>query len=130
MLREIAFYMKRVLCLLFFGLIVLSAKSQTLADFNKNHTHTITYDENFITILNLTVKNVSSKEITTIELTTTYDADPYDWTTGPDQKIIQIHIYPGERGTVSSKVPPKNNKKPKQFWISKVRFSDGTICKE
>ena len=122
--------MKRVLCLLFFGLIVISAQSQTLENFNKNLTHTITYDENFITILNLSVKNVSSKEITTIELTTTYDADPYDWMTGPDLKVIQIHIMPGEKGTVSIKVPPKNSKKPKSFWISKVRFSDGTICKE
>lgn len=122
--------MKRVLCLLFFCLIALTAKSQNLADINKNHTHTITYDENFIPIINLTVKNVFSKEITTIEVTTTYDADPYDWTTGPSQTIVQLRIFPGERGTVSIKVPPKNNKKLKSFWISKVRFSDGTICKE
>ena len=122
--------MKRVLCLLFFCLIALSAKCQTLADINKNHTHTITYDDNFIPILNLTVKNVFSKEITAIELTTTYDVDSHNWITGPSQTIIQVRIFPGEKGTVSIKVPPKNHREFKFFWISKVRFSDGTICNE
>jgi hypothetical protein len=120
--------MKRLLLSLLFVFLSLNGFCQTLEDFNKAHRHTITYDENFTSILNLTVKNVAHKEISTIEITITFDRDPLDWTTGPEQKVIQLRLAPGKSDTIHLKVPYKNMKKPNGFWISRVRYSDGSIC--
>lgn len=113
--------------------IVLSvcASGQTLADFNKAHSHTITYDEDFNPTLHLTIKNVSNKTITTVEISVDYvtDAQRLDITKHPEVRLAKTNIPPMNSATVHINVPrEKYYTKPQHFWISNIRFSDGTIC--
>ena len=117
--------------LVLIGVLCLTLPSfgQTMKDLNDALSHRITYDEAFNPTLNLTVKNVFSRVITTIEVVVLYEGDPYDWMNAPEIRTAQIRLLPGGKGTAHIQVPAeKDLRKPKSFYISKVRFEDGTIC--
>ena len=109
----------------------MTLSAQTLTDFNQNRTHKVTYDDYFNPTLHLTLTNVSNKTITSVEVSVNYTDNTYDWTKEPERIIKQVTISPRQKTTFQIKVPKeKYYSKPKSFWISKVRFSDGTICEE
>lgn len=122
--------MKKILLLMLVPLMALtSVSAQTLTDFNKNHTYKVTYDDYFNPTLHLTLTNVSLITITSIEICVDYSDNPYDWRNEPERICRQVTISPYQTTTVSIRVPKeKHSSKPKKFWISNVRFSDGTIC--
>lgn len=121
--------MKKLLLLLLIQSFALTLSAQTLSDFNQNRTHKVTYDEYFNPTLHITLTNVSNKTITSIEVSVSYTDNQYDWTQVPEQIITQVTIPPHQTKTFSMRVPKeKYYSKPKSFWISKIRFSDGTIC--
>lgn len=111
--------------------VVLNA--QTLAEFNKARTHRVVYDDNFNPTLILDVNNISKKIITSIEVTVEFgEYDPYNWSSTAVKKYISsTSISPGYFKEVSFKVHKDiNGRKPASFYISGVRFADGTICVE
>jgi len=118
-----------VLSISFLILCPVGIYGQSLSEFNQSHTHKVTYDDNFNPTLHLTLKNVSSKTITSVEVSVDYKTDSYDWTKEPERRIVHITIKPWQLGTLNISVPKeKYYNKPQSFWISKIRFSDGTIC--
>lgn len=120
--------MKRFFTLMCMLFLALNAHCQSMEDMNKSHTHTVTYDEDFNPTLNLTVKNVFSKVITTLEVVVDYN-DPYTWAIAPESRTVQAKLRPEEKTTIHIRVPKeKNRKKPRTFYISKVRFEDGSVC--
>jgi hypothetical protein len=123
--------MRKIFLLLITQIFALTLSAQTLTDFNQNRTHKVTYDDYFNPTLHLTLTNVSNKTITSVEVSVNYTDNTYDWTKEPERIIKQVTISPRQKTTFQIKVPKeKYYSKPKSFWISKVRFSDATICDE
>ena len=103
--------------------------AQTLKDFAKTGSYSVTYDEAFQPTLHLSFKNVSNKIITTIEVFIDYSRDAYEWNAPTDKKIVQVRVNPGEQATVHLNIlAEKNGRKPSGYGISKVRYVDGSIC--
>lgn len=121
--------MKKIFILLIAQIFTFTLSAQTLMDFKQNLTHKVTYDDYFNPTLHLTLTNVSNKTITSVEVSVDYTDNTYDWTKEPERIIKQVTISPRQKSTFQMKVPKeKYNSKPKTFWISRIRFSDGTIC--
>lgn len=122
--------MKRVYTLILFTLFVWAnvASAQTLGDFNKNYTYKITYDDYFNPTLRMTIKNISSKTITSVEVTIFYSENLNDMFAPERNKITPVVILPHQSATIDISYDEKiGYSKACKFWISKVRFSDGTI---
>lgn len=127
-------HMKRILLSLLLIVVMAPLYAQTINDYNTDKVRSakITYDENFTPYVNLSLKNISSKAITTLEVTIYY-SDPsnsYDiFSTSKESKIVQVSIPPSSTGSVQFKISKgKNNSKPSGYLITKVRYSDGTVC--
>lgn len=100
-----------------------------LVDFVNAYTHERSYDEDFTPILKLTFKNVSAKTITTIEIKANYQGyDPANYFAPICTRTVHTNIDPYQTKELSirlDKDPNGNN--PKSFWLTKVRFSDGSV---
>lgn len=91
-----------------------------------------TYDENFYPTVYLTVSNPSEKTITTIEFKIFYNIPGMDgnniFAHKYKQYIQKITIMPYTKIKFSTTISTEiGNYKANQIWITKVRFSDGTI---
>lgn len=108
--------------------------AQRINDYNTDDVRTakITYDEYFNPSVELTLKNISSKTITTLEVTVFYSnqSNPYDtFGSYQESRIVQLTIQPRATGTVKFSIPKgKNNSKPSGYLVTKVRYSDGSVC--
>lgn len=103
----------------------------TLNDYAKTQSHKVTYDESFTPTLHLTFKNLSDKVITSIEVVISYNEglDPYEWRYPERSYVVRSRIRPGEYGTVVVTTPGAiDGRKPGSFYISRLRFEDGSIC--
>ncbi len=119
-------------CFISFVIILFNvtiAVGQTLTDYNRNYTHKVEYDNNFNPILIITLKNISTKTITSVEIIVYYDGDSYDWTKPIKQYVSVTNIQSKQNGILSYRVEKEiNNRKPKEFSITRIRYSDGSIC--
>ena len=115
-----------------------SLKAQSIDDYNTEQVRQgkLLYDEDFNPIGHISLKNISSKTITTIEVSVYYgriNAPSYvslkDRIADVKRVIAHVVIRPNDTGTFSINVPKSNELyKPEGFMITKVRYSDGTVC--
>ena len=113
-----------------------SIYAQKIRDYNTDEVRTakITFDEFFNPSVDLTLTNISAKAITTLEVTVFYSdkSNPYDtFSAYQEKKIVQLAIQPKAKGTVKFSIPKgKNNSTPNGYLITKVRYSDGSVCQD
>lgn len=104
------------------------SSAQTLKDFNDKCTYKITYDDCFNPTLHLTIKNVSAKTISSVEVTIYYSDNTQDIFAPEEKKIVRVQILPYQTLTVNMCYNREQGYcKASKFWISGVRFSDGSI---
>ncbi len=122
--------MKKIVIVSLLILICSGLNAQTLLDFNKARTHRIIYDDDFYPTLVLKLNNISSKVITSVEVTVEFGH--YELSTVPyaSRKYIRkVIVYPGQSMEFSYDVDKDvNGRKPAGFYISGIRYSDGTVC--
>ena len=122
--------MKRISSIVFLLFTSLLIKAQSLDDFSATISHTVTYDESFQPTLNLTLKNVSDKVITTIEIVINYKTIDTEWDAPYVRKTVQVRIDPGKESTAHIRTSAEiRGHKPSGFYLSRIRFEDGSICK-
>ncbi len=103
--------------------------AQTLADYRKTQADvSLTYDSNWNPIGKFSIKNISNKTITNIEIIVYYTGyDNYDIFQPTSKCYANMNISPNCRGTLTFNIN-SGDKKPKSFAITRIRYSDGTVC--
>ena len=126
--------LRRLLACLVVFMLGGTLYAQRISDYNTDDVRTakITYDENFNPSVELTLKNISSKTITTLEVTVFYSnkSNPYDtFSSSQESRIVQVTIQPRASGTVKFSIPKgRNNSNPSGYLVTRVRYSDGSVC--
>lgn len=109
---------------------VLCADAQTITEYNQSaiSNQSLTYDQNWCPTAQFTLKNISNKTITNVEIEIYYKGykqnDIFQPTTTCNTSTT---IYPGDYGILSFRFDC-GNKQPKSFVITRIRYSDGSIC--
>ena len=117
---------KRIVLLIIMLLSLIALDAQEVKKID------ISYDENFIPAVNLTVTNPTNKTITTIEFTIAYglpNSHPNNiFAFHYTQYIQKISISPKQKRKFPISITTKyGNFELSSIWIKCVRFSDGTI---
>lgn len=121
--------MKRFILFIIGVIMCINVHAQPLSEFLKNTSYNITYDDFFTPTLHVTVKNISSKTITSIEVIVFYSTNPREWSAPTHSEIVRVYIAPGESRTVSLEIPDKiRSRTPGTAGLTRIRFSDGSIC--
>lgn len=122
--------MKKILLVCLLMCLCADIYAQDLVQFNKAYTHRVVYDDDFYPTLVLKLNNISFKVITSVEVTVEFGH--YELSTVPyaSRKYIRkITIYPGQSMEFSYDIDKDvNERKPAKFYISGIRYSDGTVC--
>ena len=127
--------MKKIVIIIFLlNAICISGQDRVpnLSDFNKACSFKVAYDEDFTPILTVEFRNVSQKTITTIEINANYHGyNPGTWWAPICIRTLTVNISPNEMRTLTYRLDrDEYNNRPKSAWISRIRFSDGSIINE
>lgn len=103
--------------------------AQTLADYRKTQADvSLTYDSNWTPIAKFSIKNISNKTIANVEIIIYYAGyDKNDLFQPTSKCYANVNISPNNRGTLTFYIN-SGDKKPKSFAITRIRYSDGTVC--